>query len=224
MEYEKSLAIVLQSIDYQEKSKIIKVFTKEEGVISLIAKKSVLKNCNFFSITSPFCKTEIIYQKKSNNIYLLKEANIMDEHLFIRDKLSLITSACSMARAVLDTQFFRKKAESIFLLFESYLKNITCFSNPAILSTSFLLKILLYENLISPDFTCSVCCNKNAYHLHNGESLCEEHAPKFSFSFSEEEYKNILVLTFSKKYSDLQAIDLTHALQEKINHLFKDML
>ncbi|MCK4934174.1 MAG: DNA repair protein RecO, partial [Simkaniaceae bacterium] len=74
---EKTQGITLQSIPYKEKQRIISVFTKDEGIISLIIKGLSEKKISFLSLTTPFCLADIIYKKGRSDIYFLKDVSII---------------------------------------------------------------------------------------------------------------------------------------------------
>jgi DNA repair protein RecO len=220
MQEEKTKAITLQSIPYNDKSKIINVLTKDYGVISLFVNDINSKKNSFMSISSLFCSSEILYQKKSSEIFTLKDATVIDDHFFLRKELSFIASAMQMAKAVLTSQFPQKKALGIYLLLEKYLKNIPI--NPVAISSSFILKLLSYEDFLALKENCNVCSNKSLF-LNNGESLCSSHAPDYSFNFTEEEYTILLILTYARNFSLLKDLEISSDLSKKIKNVFQDL-
>jgi DNA repair protein RecO (recombination protein O) len=222
MKLEKFRAIVLQSTPFQEKSKIIKIFSKEMGIISVIVKNISQKNSFLNVITSVFSEIEIICKKTNSDLFIYKEASLINDFLFLRDNLLNLTSACDMAKAILKTQFFQKSAEPLYDLFISYLKKVKDFENPKILSNSFCLKVLIFEKMLFPSLNCNSCKEAEATHIFNGESFCKNHAPKYSFSFTKEEFLKIMILLSSKKFSELQQIELSEKLSSNLSHLFSD--
>jgi hypothetical protein len=101
------------------------------------------------------------------------------------------------------------------------LKNISI--NPDALFSSFLLKILSTEDFLHLKMQCNIC-KSPAESIEKGESLCLKHSNVFSIKFSEEEFKKIFVLCFSKSFSLLQNIDISQNLKEKINYLFQELI
>ena len=69
----KEEGITLQSIPYKEKTRIVTVFTKNSGIVSIIIKNLSIKKPNFFAINNPFCISNLVCQKGRSDIYLLKD-------------------------------------------------------------------------------------------------------------------------------------------------------
>ena len=112
MKTEKTEGIVLHITNFQEKDKIIKIFSKDDGIISVFLKNK--KN----SAISTFYHLELVYQKKKSDLFLLKEENVLDENFGLREKLININSACIMTKAIIDSQFNQKRSYPIYLLFK----------------------------------------------------------------------------------------------------------
>lgn len=146
MREEKTQGILLQLTPYLGRKKILKVFTRDSGLISLFAKSTHL---------SPFCIAEWVYHKGVKEIYSLKDTTLLDPLLPLRDSYATLSAAGSMAQDLLRTQFPDKKTPELFDLACLYLKHLP--SNPTIFAASFRLKLLFYEGLLSttpaPSFT-----------------------------------------------------------------------
>ena len=59
----KTKGVTLQATPFQEKARIITVFTEKEVLVSLIVKGLNTKRPSFLAITTPFCEAEFIYKK-----------------------------------------------------------------------------------------------------------------------------------------------------------------
>ena len=62
--------IVLTSYPFKEKDRIIKVFTKDKGLISLIIKGLSSKRSNLLALSSNFCMQEFVYRIGKSEIFL----------------------------------------------------------------------------------------------------------------------------------------------------------
>lgn len=132
--------MLLQSIPYLGKKKILKIFTPEHGLISLFTQSTAL---------SPFCLAEWVFRKSPKEIQSLQDATLIDPLLSLRDNYSTLSAAGSIAQDLLRTQLPNKRAPELFDLTLFYLKNLPL--NSDLLAASFRLKLLLHEGLLSPD-------------------------------------------------------------------------
>lgn len=219
MKIGKTEGITLQSISYKENSKIITIFTKEKGIISLIIKNISSKNPRLLAIASSFCLADFIYYKGKSDIYFFKDANILDSHLFLRKNFTFITTAFSMVKAIIKSQLPYKKT-NIYILFKKFLKKLKTSSSPKTLICGFLLKILFSEGMIHLKKNCNIC-NKKTNFICSGESLCQEHKKNFALNFSQNEIEKMIKLIHCKKFSDLDKIKIENPLKEKIENLFQ---
>jgi len=195
--------------------------TEDLGIISIIVKSLSKKNLNTICFCSSFTISELVLKKNRSDIYSLRDLNIIDSNLHLRKNLKYLNIASFMTKAILDSHIFQKKDFNIFLLLKSYLKNISL--NPDAIYVSFLLKLLSNEGFLHLKTKCSNC-EKDSKALLNGESLCLDHSNNFAIKFEVDEFKKIFVLCFSKSFSFLKNIEITHGLKNKINILFKELV
>ena len=136
----KTLGILLQSTPYLGKKKILKIFTSEQGLISLFAQNTAL---------TPFALAEWVYRPSQKEIYPMIDATLIDPWLHIRESYNTLSSAGLMAQDLLRTQLPNKKALELFELALFYFKRLS--SAPELTAASFRLKLLLHEGLFSSD-------------------------------------------------------------------------
>ena len=134
----KTPGLLLQSIPYLGKKKILKILTPEQGLISLFAQTSSL---------TPFCIAEWVYRKSNQEIHSIQDTTLLDPLFELRTSYAILSAAGSIAQDLLRTQMPGKKAP--FALASAYLKKLPL--NPPIFAASFRLKLLLHEGLLSPD-------------------------------------------------------------------------
>ena len=214
MALEKVEGIVLRSFPYKEKNHIITVFSRENGLISLLTKKrAALSNC--------FCKGEFIYRKTNSDLYRLSDGSILDTHLHLRDSSKTLFAVGKMGKAILTLLPPQASSVSIYQLFTSYITQISHFPNPYVLSTSFYLKLLKHEGLLHIHPLCNRCRKQRSSHLFHGESLCSNCHVGLS-SFSLEEFQTLYVLSESRSFNQLEKLDLTKQLEEKTHKICKE--
>ena len=100
---EKVEAIVLKSIPFQEKNRILTIFSKEEGLLSLIVKK--ISSPHLLALTTPFCVGEFLYKKGRGDLFSFRDGTIYDSLSFLRNNFESLQAASSMARAILKFPF-----------------------------------------------------------------------------------------------------------------------
>lgn len=213
MSEEKNLGLLLQAIPYLGTGRILKVFTREAGLISLFTKKK-----NLGSLASPFCTGEWVYKKGLGEIYTLKEASLIDPLLDLRKSFNSISAAGLMAQDILKSQLPEQPAESLYDLLYTYLKKLSEFTHPEVLAMSFRLKLLLHEGLLSLKTQCSQCLER-ALHLSKGESFCINHSLFTGLTFTQTEWDQLYQLAFASKFSLLNEQKIKHSLIEKISSL-----
>lgn len=135
-----TIGLLLQVIPYLERKKILKIFTPEEGLVSLFVQKTSF---------TPFCLAEWVYRKTQKEIQTLQDATLIDPFLHLREDYKILSAAGVMAQDLLRTQLSNKRAPELFDLALFYLKNLSL--TPELIAASFRLKLLLHEGLLSSD-------------------------------------------------------------------------
>ncbi|MBI2742612.1 MAG: DNA repair protein RecO [Chlamydiales bacterium] len=146
---EETEGIVLKCLEYKDRERIITVFTKENGLVSLIVKGVWAGSHDKLSATTPFCQAQYIFKRGRSDLLRYHESSILYEHLELRSHYSHLEAAGLMAKTLLDSQLPGRPSHALYALFERCLKQIPHFSHPQTLTSSFLLKMLLLEGLIS---------------------------------------------------------------------------
>ena len=213
---ETTQGICLQAIPYLNNGRILKVFTPEEGLLTVMAKKKSLVSL------APFCIGEWVIKKGRGEIGTLVDGSTTDSLLELRTSYLALTAAGSIARDLLSTQMPGKNSPALYQLACSYLKRSAQFPNPTILSSSFRMKLLLHEGLLALREECAVCGAKG-FCLMRGETVCAAHASAPYSSFSKEEWEALFQLTFTRQFSLLQTVTLSPALQREIDVLFEGL-
>lgn len=140
-----SEGIVLRSTLFKERDRIITLFTKEAGVITLVVKKAHHQ----VVLTSPLCQGEFLYVRGKSDLYRFVDGSVIEDNRALRSGFKYLTSAGEMVQAILHSQLSGKPAPKLYLLLTTCLKQLPLFEKPLRLSTSFQLKLLTHEGVIS---------------------------------------------------------------------------
>lgn len=223
MSEEKFEGIVLKSQDYQERHRIITLFS-EVGLLSLIVKNISRKNARMLALTTVFTHAEYHVKRGRGELYAFADATLLDEHLSLRTSLAHIHAAASLTQAILSSQLPGKSSPALFHLYKSYLKQVPTFTDPATLLASFQIKLLKHEGLLHLTPHCSLCPEVPAQHIHDGESLCPNHSHSGTFRFSPGEWATLEQLHTAQQFSHLRTLAITPSVSTKIGTLFKESL
>jgi DNA repair protein RecO (recombination protein O) len=216
---EKVEAIVLKAIPFKERDRIITLFSKEVGLLSLIIKN--ITKPHLFALSTPFASGEFLYRKGKSELFFFLDGTLLDNRCFLREDLSNCKAASSMAKALLEFHFPQSHVTKVYPLFISYLNQIPLFEKKETLVFSFLMKILLHEGILHLSSLCNVCKKQPASYLLSGESLCSLHKEQGALAFSAEEWKNLEILTYSRSFRLLKEINFSESLETKIAALFQ---
>jgi DNA repair protein RecO (recombination protein O) len=118
-------AIVLHARKFGDTSKIISLYTKDEGMISVIAKGSRLPKNKFGSSLEPISHTEItFYKKQSKDLFLLSKSELIKNYRHIFDSPEKLTVALAILESVTLTQQYHEPNEMLFELLISNLSSM----------------------------------------------------------------------------------------------------
>lgn len=104
--------IVVNSIDYKESSKIIKVFTKELGLISILIRGAKRANSKFQNISSLYCQAIFDIKKSRDEMYYLDQAKVLNLNEGLRRDIKRIYCAQTMLdlinKSILEGQYHKE--------------------------------------------------------------------------------------------------------------------
>jgi DNA repair protein RecO (recombination protein O) len=208
MEEEKSEGIVLRSIDYKERERIITVFTSNAGLISLIVKNISRRNSHFLALSTPFCHAEFLYRKGRSELFRFQDGTVLDEMLSLRNHLGHLQAAGELVNAILYSQMPGKPASLLYALLSVYMKQIPHFENTDVLTASFYLKVLKHEGLLTLSEE-SLSHGELSIHLPGG-------------AFSPEESRRLEELLSVRHFERLKELKISPELCAKIRTCFKN--
>jgi DNA repair protein RecO len=127
----KTEAVVLRTVDYSESSLIVTLFTREHGVIAVIAKGAKRPKSKFAALMVPGQVIEaVIYIKGTRNVQTLSEASYMlklDQLRIDLEKLALTTTTLELIKQVLHEN---EVNELLFAFLVKFLRWINSYDNP----------------------------------------------------------------------------------------------
>lgn len=195
---EKDEGLVLRSIDYKDRQKIITLFTPSRGLISLIVKNINRTKSHLLTLTSPFTHGEYHFRVSRSDLYTFQDGTPLNTHNNIRLNLAHISAATDLAKALLSSQLQGKPAPDLYTLTLTYLRHLPTFQDPLPLTTSYLLKLLKHEGHLAID-----------------------HKPP---TFTTPEWTTLLTLTNTRSIQELKATPVSETLHRKTQNLFKEKI
>lgn len=150
--------IVVSEVDYKESSKIINIFTKELGIIGLIARGSKRVKSNLSNLTSKLTYANFHINYKENTLSTLIEVDIIDSFKNIRKDIEKISYASFVTELVV--QVFKHESNlSIYDLYIASLKKIDQGIDSLVITNILELKLLDYLGIRPCLDSCVSCGN-----------------------------------------------------------------
>lgn len=108
-------SIIISTMKYSESTKIVTAFTKEDGMVKLIAKGARAKNSKFGSSLEPLSFTQLNYYKNNEReLHLLTTAELLTSFKKIYDDQFKLFIGLSILEALANTQIIHHKSEELF--------------------------------------------------------------------------------------------------------------
>lgn len=156
MEITKVKGIIISESNYSETSKLLNIFTKEYGIIGVIAKGAKRLKSNLRSVTSKLTYAEFQINYKEGKLSNLICADVINPFVEIRKDLLKISYASFLLE--LTSQVMKQTSEKeIFDLLEATLLKIEEGYDPVIITNILELKYLDYLGIKPELNSCAVC-------------------------------------------------------------------
>lgn len=194
---QRSEGIVLRSIPFKEHDRIITVFMQEAGVVSLLVKKAHRQR----ALISPFCQGEFLYVKGKTDLYQFRDGTALEEHYALRSSLAYLSAAGEMIQAILQSQLPGKAAPDLYALLAACMRQIPLCDHPFRLITSFRLKLLTHEGVLS-----------------------WENASLFPIILTDSEWNILKETATARSFRKIQQIPLSKELSLKVQNNLKELL
>ena len=165
--------IIINTKNYGETSKIVDIFTKEYGIIGVMAKGCKSMKSNLRSVTDKLTYANFTIYYKKDKLSLLSEASVINNFSNIKKDIEKISYASFLLD--LTNQVYKQCEESsIYDLLISALTKINDGFNPFVITNIIELKYLEYLGVMPNLAGCSICGSKNVITLSSdkGGYLC----------------------------------------------------
>ena len=176
MELIKVEGIVIGETNYSESSKILKVFTKEYGIISIMSKGCRNIKSKLRGVSSKLSYANFMIKYKKDGISTLTDADTIDTLRNIVTDIEKI-SYLSYLLDLTDQVYRHSKSSKIYPILISIIKKINEEYDPEVLTIIYELKLLEFLG-ISPNIdSCSICGNtKNivTISVKDGGFICQD--------------------------------------------------
>ena len=165
--------IVINTKNYGDTSKILDIFTKEYGVIGVIAKGCKSLKSNLRSVTEKLTYATFTIYYKKDKLSILSEASVLNNFSNIKkdiEKISYASFLCDLTNQV----YKQCEDNNLYDLLISSLKKINDNFNPLVITNILELKYLEYLGVMPNLDGCSICGSKSVVTLSSdkGGYLC----------------------------------------------------
>ena len=167
--------IIINTKNYGDTSKILDIFTKEYGVIGVIAKGCKSLKSNLRSVTDKLTYATFTLYYKKDKLSILSEASVINNFSNVKKDIEKISYASFLID--LTNQVYKQCEDaSLYDLLISSLIKINDNFNPLIITNILELKYLEYLGVMPTLDGCSICGSKNVVTLSSdkGGYLCSK--------------------------------------------------
>lgn len=167
--------IILSSRNYNDTSKILDVFTRDYGIIGVLAKGCKSLKSNLRSVTNNMTYATFTIYYKKDKLSILKEATVIDNLKNIQKDIIKISYA-SFLLDITKQVYKQCTDEKIYDILISSLKKINEGFNPLVITNILELKYLNYLGVMPNIDGCSICGSKSVITLSSdkGGYLCSK--------------------------------------------------
>ena len=167
--------IILNTRNYSDTSKILDIFTKEYGIIGVLAKGCKSLKSNLRSITDKLIYANFTIYYKKDKLSLLSEGSVINNFSNIKKDIEKISYASFLMD--LTNQVYKQNNDSnLYDLLIGSLNKINEGFNPLIITNIIELKYLEYLGVMPNLDGCSICGSKSVITLSSdkGGYLCKK--------------------------------------------------
>lgn len=214
-----SEGIVLQSIPFKERDRILTLFTKEGGILKLFMKgKFAFQN----GLSERFTVGDFLYSQGKGEMFRFCDGSVVDQNLELRTSWEVLEMGEKMCSTLLKSQLPEKEAPELYGFLISFLKKIPLVPSLDTLWSAFLVKLLKHEGILQLDPHCSQCYEKVSLR-YGGERFCKLHAPRDSIEMTSMEEKHLERLYEERGFEGLLRETLSKEFADKVETLFSQI-
>lgn len=167
--------IVISEVDYKENSKIINIFTKEKGIIGVVARGTKQIKNNLSGVSSKLTYGHFHVNYKENGLSNLIEVDVINKFKNIRKSIDL-TSYSIYLMELASMVYKHEQNVNVYNLLIASLKKIDELYNYKVITIILELKLLEYLGIMPIIDCCVNCKNKTdivTISSYKGGYLCK---------------------------------------------------
>ena len=214
--------IIVSEVDYKESSKIINIYTKDEGIIGCLARGSKRLKSNLSGVSSKLTYGYFHINYKENGMSTLMEVDVIDSFKNIKKNIDRISYASYITELV--TQVFKhENNKNIYNLYIDSIKKINDMFDPMVITN--ILELKLLDNLgIRPVIdSCVSCGSLNGIvtiSSYKGGYLCHNclHNEKIVHTKTIKLIRMFYYVDIAK----IEKIDISDTIKKEINEFIDD--
>ena len=180
---ENDLGVVLRAVDYKDYDKILTVFCRKNGRVSIRAKAAKSLKSQNYACSQPLCCGIYSYNVKDEKGYLAS-CEIKKEYFSLAKNYEAYTVACAMIEITEKILMESYEYRRLFVLFINCLEALEKGLPPREVYTFFLVWITDILGIRPAEDFCTVCGkeikNPQFFSVKEGGAVCEECAKKVS--------------------------------------------
>ncbi len=172
----KTEAIILDSAEYSETSKLVRVFSPARGKLSVLAKGARRKGSRVGAGLEPFTHVNLtLYLKEAADLGTLKECEVIESFAYLREDLIKLALASLYIEAIRITLAPGARNYSLFKLTLAYLHALRKCRDSTGMTVHFLLKLLKdlgFQPALKGCVRCGATERIRYFHLRRGGVVC----------------------------------------------------
>ena len=221
MEIKKVIGIIVNERSYKESSKLLDIVTKDDGVISVIAKGSKKINSKLRSITNKLTYAEFQIYYKEGKLSTLVCGDIIDPYINIKNDLLKISYASYLSELCMQVTK-QSHNKDIFDILISSLNKINEGFDPIIISNILELKYLSYLG-IKPNLNNCAVCNSDkvlTVSVEKGGFVCSKH--HYNEKIVQSKTLKILRMLYYVDINKISKIDINDNVKREIDEFIDE--
>lgn len=191
--------LVIGDYDYKESSKILRIFTRELGIISVMARGAKRPKSKLQNLSSLYCLAEYSLVKRKD-FYYLDEGKIITINLHLRNDIKSLYSAQLCIELINKSLLEDQISPDLFDLLVKTIEYLGQTDNKLRLVSMFVIKYISMIGYRPELMTCAICKKTPrdvGFSIQAGGITCLDHGQAATY-LKDEEYKYLLWLFYSK--------------------------
>ncbi|MFM1515201.1 DNA repair protein RecO [Helcococcus ovis] len=204
MDIDNFRGIVFRAVDFGETSKILTIFTRNEGIISVMARGVKNPKSKKQNLVSVFTEADFELTK-SKDFYYIKDGEIVNDNLHLRDSIIKIYIAQLFFDIMERMMLKNEKNEIVYDLLAKSISYLSLTNRYITVLNMYLIKVISILGYKPELFNCTICGNKKLNKIYFSQSvggiLCENHKNHDAIILDYYEYEylySILVQVYEK--------------------------